>query len=265
MGQDNNFEDRLNGSGINIAITPEVSADQHISIIKMLMCQVARVAGRLTGGDVHAMTRKYIQLLMAVKELGLLDTTRLAGCFELTTGEVALLVDRLVIEPSMDDCPAEPHVLEAKMALNMVAHTAYSATLIMALPMVSPELSRLVADITDPIPVYHPVLPNANKPAHNAIPHLSVLDPLESWRETSLTDLVAAEDSPTVTLSRDVYLTAPSAPTSGSGGVTDHSTRDLIVGTVVIAAVAIAAYHGVKYLMGDSLDAPVLSDLDTTL
>jgi len=229
MKQANNFEDRLNGSGINIAITPEVATDQRISIIKMLMCQVARAAGGLTGGDIHAMTRKYIQLLMAVKELGLLDTTRLAGCFELTTDEVALLVDRLVIEPNTDDHPDEPHVLEAKMALNMVAHAAYSATLIMALPMVSPELSRLVADITDPEPVYHPVLPNATEPVHNAIPHVSAVD------------------------------------NSGSGGGEDHSTRDLIVGAVVIAAAAIAVYHGVKYLAGNSLDGPVLSDLDTTL
>jgi len=265
MEQANNFEDRLNGSGINIAITPEVATGQRISIIKMLMCQVARAAGGLTGGDVHAMTRKYIQLLMVVKELGLLDTTRLAGCFELTTDEVSLLVDRLVVEPTMDDHPDEPHVLEAKMALNLVARAAYSATLIMALPVVSPELSRLVADITDPEPVAHPVLPTANKPVHNAIPHLSVLDPFESMDGTSLTDPAAAEGSPAVTPSRDVYLVTPGSLNSGSGGVTDHSTRDLIVGTIAIAAIGFSIYHGVKYLAGSSLDAPVLSDLDTTL
>jgi len=152
MEQDTNFEDRLNGCGVNITITPEVPNDRHVSVVRMLLHQVARSAGGLTGGDIHVMTRKYIQLLSAVKELGLLGTTRLSGGSELTTAEVAMLVERLVSEPSADDIPGEPHVLEAKIALNAAAHTAYSTMLVMTLPMVSPELSALVADITDPLP-----------------------------------------------------------------------------------------------------------------
>jgi len=258
MGQDNNFEDRLNGSGINIAIIPEVSNDQRINVIRMLMCQVARAAGGLTCGDIHHMDVKYVQILMLVKKKGVRQTSRLDESFELTLGEVIKVVDHFVEYP---DLPEGSEEYGYKWELNDAAINAYVAIRNIALPVVTPYVRQLVLAVIDPPEVVRPVRRVGSPEApRNETP------PTAQWDESPY--LAAVDEAlviPPVSPRTGSPFVVTRNDNSGSGGGADHSTRDLIVGTIAIAAIGFSIYHGVKYLAGSSLDAPVLSDLDTTL
>jgi len=254
MSSSRPFED----DGSEVTITAAVPSKHHPDIIRMLLCQVAKVAASVSFEEIHQMDVKYVQILMLVKKGGVRQTSRLDESFELTLDEVIKVVDRFVEYP---DLPEGSEEYGYKWELNDAAINAYVAIRNIALPVVTPYVRQLVLSVIDPPEVVRPVRRVGSPEApRNETP------PTAQWGESPY--LAAVDEAlviPPVSPRTGSPFVVTRNDNSGSGGGADHSTRDLIVGTIAIAAIGFSIYHGVKYLAGSSLDAPVLSDLDTTL